>query len=229
MSGKYPSLSPYVYCANNPVKLVDPNGEEIVENLDKWEYNITTGELKWISDKGGKYHQTVVMTCEKGENEKNYQQVDFEGPISKMFDPTVIGPKTDGTINGTLDMVNGATTAFAGAVVAVGSEGAASPIGYPIFVAGAAQMSTGAMKIAYSLNGDNDLYQQHDMMVDICKSAANSASGVIRSFKNNPVKATVKAVGGFVASITWSGIQRRRATHPRYLGIPKGATIKSLP
>ena len=27
MSGKYPSLSPYVYCADNPVKLVDPNGE----------------------------------------------------------------------------------------------------------------------------------------------------------------------------------------------------------
>ena len=29
MSDKYPSLSPYVYCADNPVKLVDPNGEEI--------------------------------------------------------------------------------------------------------------------------------------------------------------------------------------------------------
>ncbi len=28
MSDKYPSLSPYVYCADNPVKLVDPNGEE---------------------------------------------------------------------------------------------------------------------------------------------------------------------------------------------------------
>lgn len=27
MSGKYPSLSPYVYCADNPMKLVDPNGE----------------------------------------------------------------------------------------------------------------------------------------------------------------------------------------------------------
>ncbi len=27
-SDKYPSLSPYVYCANNPVMLVDPNGEE---------------------------------------------------------------------------------------------------------------------------------------------------------------------------------------------------------
>ena len=28
-ASKYPSLSPYVYCANNPVKLVDPNGEDV--------------------------------------------------------------------------------------------------------------------------------------------------------------------------------------------------------
>lgn len=28
MSDKYPSMSPYTYCANNPVKLVDPNGEK---------------------------------------------------------------------------------------------------------------------------------------------------------------------------------------------------------
>ena len=32
MASKYPSLSPYVYCADNPVKLVDPNGEEIVDD-----------------------------------------------------------------------------------------------------------------------------------------------------------------------------------------------------
>ena len=29
MSDKYPSLSPYTYCADNPVRVVDPNGEEI--------------------------------------------------------------------------------------------------------------------------------------------------------------------------------------------------------
>jgi len=30
MSDKYASLSPYVYCADNPVKLVDPNGDSLI-------------------------------------------------------------------------------------------------------------------------------------------------------------------------------------------------------
>ena len=29
-AAKYPGLSPFTYCADNPIKLVDPNGEEIV-------------------------------------------------------------------------------------------------------------------------------------------------------------------------------------------------------
>ena len=37
MSDKYPSLSPYAYCANNPVILVDPNGREInPASVDEW-------------------------------------------------------------------------------------------------------------------------------------------------------------------------------------------------
>lgn len=29
MSDKYPSISPYAYCAWNPVKLVDPDGRDV--------------------------------------------------------------------------------------------------------------------------------------------------------------------------------------------------------
>ena len=41
MAAKYPSQSPYVYCADNPIKLVDPNGEEIYVEIDgvKYTYN----------------------------------------------------------------------------------------------------------------------------------------------------------------------------------------------
>ena len=31
MADKYPSISPYAYCAWNPVKLVDPDGKDVWE------------------------------------------------------------------------------------------------------------------------------------------------------------------------------------------------------
>ena len=40
MADKYPSISPYAYCAWNPVKLVDPDGRDV------WELN-KSGELIW--------------------------------------------------------------------------------------------------------------------------------------------------------------------------------------
>ena len=54
MSDKYPSLSPYTYCANNPVKLVDPNGEfpmsmhaQMVSNVFK-NSSLSSGVIKKV-------------------------------------------------------------------------------------------------------------------------------------------------------------------------------------
>ena len=65
MSDKYPSLSPYCYTANNPVVLVDPNGELI----DEFNLNTNTGEIIKVSDKGGDKmdYYNIGTTNEKGE------------------------------------------------------------------------------------------------------------------------------------------------------------------
>jgi len=52
MSDKYPSLSPYVYCANNPVKLVDPNGEDWYEKEGKMYYTTQYTSEKAFKESG---------------------------------------------------------------------------------------------------------------------------------------------------------------------------------
>jgi len=47
LADKYPSLSPYMYCAGNPVVLVDPDGRST-----DWYMDNETGEIKWIARKG---------------------------------------------------------------------------------------------------------------------------------------------------------------------------------
>ena len=52
MADKYPSISPYAYCAWNPVKLVDPDGKDVWE-VDK------NGHVKRTGDDGGENIQTI--------------------------------------------------------------------------------------------------------------------------------------------------------------------------
>ena len=52
MSDKYPSISPYAYCAWNPVKLVDLDGRDV------WTVD-ENGHVKKIGEDGGTSKQTV--------------------------------------------------------------------------------------------------------------------------------------------------------------------------
>ena len=53
MADKYPSISPYAYCAWNPVKLVDPDGREVYingEQADRVVERIQTSKMKITRD-----------------------------------------------------------------------------------------------------------------------------------------------------------------------------------
>jgi len=88
MSDKYPSMSPYVYCANNPVKLVDPDGEdyevvveentitiratyyatsdcfnEVFKGAQAW--NSQSGLYEYTTDEGKTYSVVFDLTVKK--------------------------------------------------------------------------------------------------------------------------------------------------------------------
>ena len=84
MSDKYPSLSPYVYCADNPVKLVDPNGEE-------WEVN-ESGYVRQVGDMNDNTLYAVKGTDELSFGERKTKE---DGTlISMMADENIMNTMT---------------------------------------------------------------------------------------------------------------------------------------
>ena len=100
MSDKYASLSPYVYCADNPVKLVDPDGEEIGEYRD-WNGNLlgTDGINDWniffVSDEESIH---TIKNNEAAHGFTNRSDVEVDWETNKIVTQTIVSVY-DWTVN----------------------------------------------------------------------------------------------------------------------------------
>jgi len=239
MSDKYPSLSPYTYCANNPIKLVDPNGEEMDDNIDKWKYNKDTKELTWVSNEGGRYHQIVEETFNTHYGEKISRTIEYDGSIGQMFDFSIISEKIDGIISGTLELGAGVETACSGIVIGAGGSaftgGTSVALGATIVGLSSFQIISGFQKIAETLEGQGvDLFEQQDLVRDICKSAGYGIFGALskvqkQSLKKNLIsvsKSIGNSIASFTASTLWEQWVSYKIKHPKEREVlPVGAKV----
>ena len=76
MASKYPHQSNYVYCSNNPIKVIDPNGE------DEWEVN-EVGNIRCIhNDKPDRlYAVSGTQKGEWGERKSDVKPLDVDKSI----------------------------------------------------------------------------------------------------------------------------------------------------
>ena len=93
MADKYPSISPYAYCAWDPVKMTDPDGKEAMKN-DDWYRNKKTGAVFWHEGHAKHVKRGGVTYDNIGES---YSKRNIDGTYSNYYQNyfITIGQKRD--------------------------------------------------------------------------------------------------------------------------------------
>ena len=93
MSDKYPSISPYAYCAWNPVRLVDPDGEDWYEKV----YENGSSSIEYCKDKSscpedGRYLGQAYIKFEGSASEHAGKNGSIDADDAESAKVTVYGP-----------------------------------------------------------------------------------------------------------------------------------------
>ena len=140
MADKYPNISPYAYCAWNPMRLVDLDGNEAVEN-DDWYIN-SKGEIRWFNSTdetytfGGeeytKYGQTARMTNGDGEfvYGDQYGHTHSTMPLREVTFTETLTDFERTMYNPLVQRIHQSPAVFWGAVLDIGLEVGAQTLSY---------------------------------------------------------------------------------------------------
>ena len=239
LSDKYPSISPYAYCAWNPIKLVDPDGNDFLEFDDEWKYNTTTGMLSWESDKGGKDHQTVNFVEGVGNQETLKKSVSFDGQIQDMFDFSVISEKADKITDGLIQMTGAVFTIGGGVLVGCGSGGLAAPAGAVMVGYGSYQFTDGLHNVLDGIiNGGVSKYDVQNTVKEACKTFAidGAMNGISSKMTPRSLTQNLSKTGKFITKnggwysmalgLTWSALEVGNMLLPELkCENPRGAAV----
>jgi hypothetical protein len=100
MSDKYPSLSPFAYCADNPIMLIDPDGRDWAE-VETSSGKDVKKEIQWFDSKKafeksgqkGTYLGKAAVVFNGSRDEKLGDDNTLTGQGAKAADVTVYGTK----------------------------------------------------------------------------------------------------------------------------------------